>query len=94
MGGGVRVTIQTFPRESVEFLPVSIDVDGAAFDGGFEVCVKPYADRPSGWAAAVVVDDVRGVMLTGMTRGVYRVWARVSDVPETPVIDCGFIEIT
>ena len=88
------MTAQTYPRESVEFLPVTLTLDGVAYTGGFEVCIRPYDTRPTGWVAAETVDGVKGIMVSGLTPGLYTVWARVSDNPETPVVDCGFVLIT
>lgn len=88
------MTTQTYPRETVEFQPIPITLDGAAYAGAFEVCIKPYGERPAGWAAAATVDGAKGIMISGLTAGLYVVWAKVTDAPETPVIDCGMVVIT
>jgi hypothetical protein len=88
------VTAETFERETVEFLPVNPKINGVAFTGSFQVCIKPYLTRPDNWAAAVEVGGQRGIMIQGLTTGTYTVWAKITDNPEIPVIDCGYIFIT
>lgn len=83
----------TYPRETVEFLEVVVTLDGVPCDT-FQVCIAPYRARPSGWAPAVTVAGKRGVMIAGLAPGSYVVWARVPDNPETPVIDCGPIDVS
>ncbi len=88
------MSIPSYPRESVEFQPVPITLDGAPYAGDFEVAITPYGTRPATWAAAIPVDGAKGIMITGLSAGLYTVWAKVTDTPETPVIECGLVLIT
>ncbi len=86
--------VNKFPRETVEFQPVVIRVDGVIVTTGVQFDVTPYGDRPSTWANPTQIDDEIGVMVTGYTAGQYTVWAKVTSAPETPVIDCGYFIVT
>lgn len=79
----------TYPRESVEFQPVTVTVDGVAVTTGVTFAVVPYGDRPVTFVAPTTLGGKIGVMVSGLGVGVYRVWAQVTSAPETPVIDCG-----
>lgn len=86
--------MNTYPRESTEFLEVIVEVDGEQVTD-YQVQLAPYNERPgSEWAAPVQADGKRGVMVTGLQPGMYRIWAKVSDNPETPVVDCGLVLVT
>lgn len=76
----------TFPRETVEYLPLTTQVDGEDTDT-YQVAVVPRNTRPTAWSAAPY-------LITGLTPGTYHVYVRVSDTPETPVVDVGPIVIT
>jgi hypothetical protein len=97
--------VNSYPRESVEFqavllqkqmvgaggqaVQVPVDDDDDVW-GHTTLQVAPYGSRPSdAWIAPVRLDDEWGLMVQGMDRGTYRVWAKVSDNPEIPVIDAG-----
>ena len=83
-----------YPRESVEFIPVTVTVDGASVSAGVEVCVTTRSARPVDWADPVELEGQIGVMTGGQDPGTYTVWARVTDNPEIPVIECGTYRIT
>jgi hypothetical protein len=83
-----------YPRESVEFQPITITVDGAVVITGVTFAIVNDGGRPSTWTAPTTLGGNIGVMLTGLTPGLYRIYAKVSSSPETPVIDCGFVSIT
>jgi len=84
----------SYPRESVEFAPVTITVDGTPVTTGVTFAVVANDTRPSTWVAPTTLDGKIGVMLTGLTPGLYKVWGKVVSSPETPVIDCGYVSIT
>lgn len=83
----------TYPRETVEFQPVTVAVDGVVVTSGVAFAVVPYGDRPATFVAPTALNGKIGVMVSGMTPGTYRVWAQVTSVPETPVIDCGVFTV-
>lgn len=84
----------TFPRETIEFLPVTITVDGAAVTTGIEFSVNPLSTRPTTWSAPYILGLQSGILISGYTAGVYVVWAKVTAAPEAVVVDCGQFTIT
>ena len=84
----------SYPRETIEFQAVTVTVDGAVVTTGLQLCVVPHASRPTGWAAPTALAGKIGVMVEGLTPGLYDIWAQVTSSPEIPVIDCGIISIT
>jgi len=88
------MTALTVPRETVEYVPVDVTVNGVVTTTGIEFAVVLDGARPSAWTAAVVLSSRTYVLLTGLTPGQWRIWARVSAAPETPVIECGYITVT
>ncbi len=86
--------MNTYPRESVEFVAVDVNVDGVAVTTGVEFALTTGQDRPTTWAAPTTLDGKIGVMTGGLATGYWHVWARISSAPETPVIDCGTFQVT
>lgn len=92
--------MDSYPRETVEFVPVTITVDGVAVTSGVQFCVIPAydGDRPTVWSAATVLGNRIGFMTNTLTAtkfpATFRVWAQVTDSPEVPVIDCGTLQLT
>lgn len=84
----------TYPRETVEFIPVTVTLDGVAVTDGVEFCVTESNARPVTWVAPVELDDLIGVMTDQQEPDTYTVWARVTDNPEIPVILCGRYRVT
>lgn len=82
-----------YPRETVEFQPVSVTRDGAAVSTGLAFAVVPDGARPATFTPAVVVDGKTGVMVSGLAAGTYRIFAQITAGAETPVIDCGYFYI-
>ena len=82
------------PRETVEYIPVVVTVNGAVTTTGIEFAVTPDGTRPPSWTAAVVLSGAPIVLLTGLSPGQWNVWARVSESPEIVVIECGPIVVT
>jgi len=83
-----------YPRESVEFQPVTVTVDGTPVTTGVQFCITAHGGRPVTWVAPTTLDGKIGVMVTGLTPGLYDIWAQITSSPEIPVIDCGIISIT
>lgn len=92
--GGRHVSSLTLPRETVEYIPVPVTLNGTVTTTGVEFAVAADGSRPSVWTAATVLSGATYVLISGLTPGAWRVWARVSAAPETPVIECGYITVT
>jgi hypothetical protein len=88
------MTAMTLPRETVEYIPIAVTVNGVVTTTGVEFAVVADGSRPSTWSAAVVVEGATHVLVSGLTPGQWRIWARVTAAPETPVIECGYITVT
>lgn len=82
-----------YQRETVEFIPVTVTVDGVPVTSGVEFAVTSGGARPTSWAAPVTIDGQIGVMTSQQPLGRYTVWARISSAPETPVICCGYYTV-
>lgn len=83
-----------YPRESVEFQPVLVTLDGEPITTNVEFSITNMTNRPSTWSAATLLQDQIGVMISGLAVGTYKVWARITDSPEIPVIDCGSFAVS
>lgn len=81
--------VNTFQRETDEFQPVTVMVDDIAVKDGVEFSVVPNGERPAVFSPPMVIGDEIGVRVFALGPGGYRVFARVSSAPETPVVDCG-----
>jgi hypothetical protein len=84
----------TFERESIEFQPVNVTVDGAAVTSGVTFAITPNGQRPTTYTAPTTIGGQTGVMVQDLQPGIYQVWAKITSTPETPVILCGNIAIT
>lgn len=85
----------SYPRESVEFQPVSVTLDGVALTSGLAFAIVPDGSRPETFSPATVMDGKAGVMVAGLAAGTYRIFAQVTaDPDEVPVIDCGYFYVT
>jgi hypothetical protein len=83
-----------FPRESVEFQPVTVTRDGSTVSTGVSFSIVPDGERPEEFTAAMTMFGKTGCMVSGLDRGTYRIFAKIADSPETPVIDCGYFYVT
>jgi hypothetical protein len=82
------------PRESVELVDVPVSVDGRRVTADVEVTITTGDQRPTVWAPAEVLDGKTSVLVRDLPVGVHTVWARVTSVPEQPVVQSGQIRIT
>lgn len=95
------IDVPIYPRTGTFYQAVPLQVSGGAWDGGFGTMLLDWrADPPetdaAGWVPAVEVGETRGLLVTGQAPGLKRVWAHptgLTDPPEDPVIDCGFVLI-
>lgn len=86
--------VNAYPRESVEFQPVTVTRDGIAVTTGLSFAIVPDGTRPATFTAATILGGKAGVMVSGLARGTYRIFAQLDASPEIPVIDCGYFYIT
>ena len=89
-------SINTYPRETVEFQPILVKADGEPVTTDVEACVLAFGLRPedTDWAAAVTLEGQIGVMIEDLSPGNWTVWVRVTSYPEVPVISVGPIMVT
>lgn len=84
-----------YPRESVEFVSVLVTADNNPVTSGVQFAVtKPSARPDSLWFDASILDGMTGFYTGSYGVGPWKVWAKVSDAPETPVIDCGSFQVS
>lgn len=82
-----------YPRESVEFQPVQVTLNGAPVVSGVSLAVVRDGQRPVTFTPAQTMDGLTGVMIGGLAPGAYRVYAQLSAGLETPVVDCGYFYV-
>lgn len=82
------------PRESVEFIPIAVHVDGLPVTQGVDVATTTGSGRPAAWASATSLDGRLGLLVDGLPVGEHTVWVRITDAPEAPVLECERIRIT
>ena len=82
-----------YERESVEFQPVEVKLDGLVVADGISYAIVPDGERPVDFTDAVVLGGKTGVMIQGLDRGTYRIFAKILNSPEVPIIDCGYFYI-
>lgn len=85
--------VNSYPRESVEFQPVKVTLEGAPVTSGLLIAVVPDGQRPVTFTPAIVFGPEAGVMVSGLAHGTYRIFAQLESGPETPVVDCGHFYI-
>jgi len=85
--------MNTYERESIEFQPVTVTVNGAPVTSGVTFAITPNGTRPLAYVAPTTVDGKIGVMVQGLAHGLYDVWAKVNSTPEAVVINCGYISV-
>lgn len=83
----------TLPRETKEFLPLTVYANDAP-TADFETAVMKWPARPTGWTPAVTVDGEAGVIVDGLTVGTWTVWVRITTATESVVVRAGTIEVT
>lgn len=84
----------SYPRETKEFQPFQVTVSGVSVLTGVEIAVLPPGVRPTVWVPPETLDSQLGVMVNGFAPGIWIIWARVTSVPEIPVLYCGDFKVT
>lgn len=89
------VNVPLLQRETLEFIPIAVTVNGEAVTQNVEFCIVGLDERPTAFAAAVTLDGSIGVMIDASALGVglFRIFAKITDSPEVPVIDAGTFRI-
>lgn len=86
--------MNTYERETNEFQPVAVTLDGVPLLSNFEVALVPRGDRPTTWQSPVTIDSKPGLMITNLLGvGVYEVYVRITDMPEIPVVFAGSLVV-
>jgi hypothetical protein len=89
------MTVSSYPRETVEFLFVTVKLAGVEVQDNVTLCVAlSGSTRPAEWVEPSTLDGKIGILITGLIPGYYVVWAKVTSNPEIPVIDCGTFHVT
>lgn len=87
----------TFLKETLEFQPVSVKLDGVAVTTGVKFSVVLVVDNaavPGTWITATSLDGKIGFMVDNLDTGYYRVFAQITDNPEIPVKKVGTFRVT
>lgn len=91
----------SYPHETKEFQPISVKqrVNGVVtkVTTDVEIVLLPSNVRPTpdvAWEAALLLDGDVGILLEGREKGTLLIWARVTSLPEVPIIYCGVITLT
>jgi hypothetical protein len=81
--------VSNYPRETIEFQPIDITVDGQpAVAAQYQLTTGDA--RPSGaWTNVTTLGGKVGFLISGLAVGRYLCWAKLSSAPETPVILVG-----
>lgn len=80
------------PRETKEFLPLTVLANGVQ-TSGFDTSVVRWPLRPTVWVPAAVVDGDAGIILETLTQGTWTVWIRVTTAAEAIVVNAGTVYI-
>jgi hypothetical protein len=83
----------SFERETVEFQPVTVTLNGTPVTTGVKFAIAVPGARPATFSAPATLAGEIGVMVQGLAPGGYYIWAQITSSPETPVIRCGYINI-
>lgn len=83
----------TFERETNEFQPVAIAVDGAPPAGSIDFAIVVHGARPTTWVPAVETDEGTGFWIQSLTAGMYEVYVRVTTLDESMVRMIGHMKI-
>jgi hypothetical protein len=85
-----------YPKETKEFQPFQVELNGAVVTTGVKVAVIRPATRPVAldWADPVVLTTGGlAVLIDQLELGVWNVWAQVTAGDEVVVVHCGDFKI-
>ena len=83
-----------YQRESIEFQPITVSVDGASVLTGVKTCIVSANVRPVVFITAATLNGKIGATIQGLTPGTYDLWVQVTDSYETPVLKCGSFAVS
>lgn len=86
-----------YERETVEFQPAQVTLNGVPVTSGVQFAVVPLGNRPAltDWHAAAVDGALIGVMVAGYAPGDYEVFGQVPAAqPGPPVVKCGAFHVS
>jgi hypothetical protein len=86
--------LNSYPRETVEFLPVTVTVNGVVTTTGVTFADVPSGTRPVTFTTPTTLSGRIGVMVQGYPPGARDIYAKVASNPEVPVIYCGTYTVT
>lgn len=85
----------SYPRESVEYIYVSVEDAGTPVTDGVSIAVTAGGTRPTTFTPAVQTSAGLGYKLPGdLTPGVYRVFVQITADDETPVLEVDDLTIS
>jgi len=85
----------TFERESIEFQPVTVTLDGQPADtAALAFAITPQGTRPTTFTPPTIIGGKPGVMVQGLPVGNHTIWAKATSSPEIPIMACGYITVT
>lgn len=91
----------SYPRETKEFQPIGVKqrINGVAtkVTSDVEIALLPSNVRPTpdvAWEVPMLLDGDIGVLLEGRDKGTLLIWARVTSLPEVPIIYCGSVTLS
>jgi hypothetical protein len=90
----MSTSASSVPRESVEWWPFTVTVNGSPITTGVETALTLTNARPATWTPATVRDGKTLIRIAGLTPSTYRAWARVTRSDETAVVDLGLLSIS
>lgn len=91
-----------YPLGSIEFQPILVTRDNVVITSGvsFAVIALNTAPASADWFSATVLptaaypSGATGFLTGSYAAGTWAVWAKISDSPETPIINCGTFQIS
>ena len=85
--------MNTFQRETKEFVPIDVYRGDVISTEGVLFAVTGPNERPVVFEPAEILEGETGILINNLVPGTYRVWAKVIDILEVPVIDCGLFRV-
>lgn len=63
--------------------------DKTLWAGATSYAIVPDGNRPTTWTVSDTRNGFTGTSISGLGKGVWHAYAKVTSSPDTPVIDCG-----
>ncbi len=84
----------SIPEGSVEYLNVDITADVTLDTQPVDIRVGSGAWQIAAWTGTAGTTRTARLLYTANTPGLFAVWARITDNPETPVIRAGTLSVS